>query len=148
MWKACSTMTKCKLSPRRAETFYTECTTCKERLPAIEICSLSGINNPSLNRKDHRVPWIHLVSLLHRRSEALLIFSTVSVDKLKCLAVRVMAQDSPPATRHVINALESLDVTRRWKVQHVVRGRFKHVTVMTKRSLRAPGREPAVLHME
>lgn len=113
-------MTKCKLSPRIAETFYTECTTCKERLSAIEICSLSGINNPSLNRKDYRVPWIHLVSLLHRKSEALLIFSVVIVDKFKCLAVRVMAQDSPSATRHVINALESLDVTRRWKVQHVV----------------------------
>lgn len=88
-------MTKCKLSPQRAKTFYTECTKQKEHLPAVEICSLPRINNPSLNRKDYRVPWIYLVSLLHRTSEALQTFSTVNVDKFKCLAVQVMAQDSP-----------------------------------------------------
>lgn len=61
---------------------------------ATEICSLSGINNPHLNTKDYYIPWIHLVSLLHRIIKG--IFSTVSVDEFKCLAVQVMAQDSSP----------------------------------------------------
>lgn len=75
-------MTKCKLSPPKEPKHFTlNVQNVKEHLPAIEICSSSRIDNPSLNRKDYRLPWIHLVSLLHKRSKALLLFSTVNVDE-------------------------------------------------------------------
>lgn len=40
----------------RGETLYTEHTKCQEHSSASKTCSLSGINNLSLNIKDHNDP--------------------------------------------------------------------------------------------
>lgn len=75
--------------PEQPKDFTQKCT--KRSRPAVYQESVTSF---FVYTKDYGVPWIHLVSCVHRLSKEV-ICCTVSVDECGSLAVQVMAQDSP-----------------------------------------------------